>query len=211
MTLSRQGFAGIGKAIHEVREQIKQLQKQSIGRQHEVSLTRSRNGEKRSHRYQTQGTQKDVAIDRKELPLKNLAETEPRHAETMSRPAFTISDMERFISDIVLSKSHKIHGILGIVPPPDPHGERQAGILRHHSAQSHASHLHATDKDEEKTQHNVQNVLHKRHSHGYPRVLQTNIPPVESVKHQHCRRTPYTYIIIGTRLSFHSFSSVYEA
>ena len=84
-----------------------------------------------------------------------------------------------------------------VIPPQEPQGDDETGILRDDRPQGHAFDLHAEDIDECQRGKDVHDVLSNGDDHGEARVLHANEPPRQAVEAQYGRCAPDDDIEIG--------------
>ena len=168
--LAAESLAGIGKAVHDVREEREELHEQGVDGKHNGALRRSCRHEEQVHGNEKQGAEEDVAVDVEE-PHESLA---PRDSPERQRPE----------QAAVLEA-----GIGG--------SNQQSAPLGYERARGHAVNLHPQPIDQGETRHDVHNVLHDAHRHGYARVLQADEPPREGVEAEHGGSAPHADLKIG--------------
>ena len=160
---ARQGFARVGKAVHDVREKGEQLHQQRVHGQDDVAVGRAGGGEKHRHCHDAGRSDEDVAVDAEE----------PFHGRMFKEARLPRMFPQQAVSAL-----------------PEDAGREQPGILGDERAQGNAGHFHAEDEYEKQARGDVHHVLHDGHIHGNPRILHADEPPREAVRSQDGRCAP---------------------
>ena len=168
-----QCLAGIGEAVHDIREEQVELHEQRIDGQDGGALPRPGSGEIQVDGHQAQCAQEDVAVDTEEC-CKRRAATAGRSGRGGAVQA------QRF----------------PVIAPQQCPGNKEAGILRHQRADGNALDAPSQPVDQTERGHDVDHVLQYADKHGQTGVLHADEPSRQAVELQHGRGAPHHDVII---------------
>ena len=173
----RQSLACIGKTIHDIGKERKQLHQQRINSQNDITLFCTRRSKKCSNRHQTKRTKENIAIHLEEATHSDLIH-DLMPANTNIQP-------------------------LPIKYEPQEYSHPEASILSDQRSRRNPLHLHAEHKDEDQARHDIHDILGDRNKHRETGILHSDKPSLETIHRQYSRSPPNTHPEIGDGILFY--------
>ena len=165
-----QRFSGIGKAVHEIREEQVELHHHRIDRKNHCPMTGTSGCKEEVHQNQAQCTEEDVTVD--------MEETAHRRAD------------ERALQNQITAQTT-------VVTEEQTYRNEEARILCDDRSKGHSLDLHAKSIDQQQTHQDVDHVLSDGDQHGNTGVLHADIPTRQTEQSQRGRSAPDHDVEIG--------------